>query len=238
MTGLAWLYLVVAARAMDGASMAGMAARPWSALDFALMLAMWAIMMVAMMVPSAVPMVLVYAQVARKAAREGSPLPPALVFVAGYVVAWTGFSAAATLAQWGLDRLGLLSPMMTTTHAGLGLALLLGAALYQLSPWKDACLEHCRAPALYFAEHFRPGAAGAFRLGLHHGAYCLGCCWVLMALLFVGGVMNLLWIAALAAFVLLEKTLPFARRTLRVGGAALLLLLAAGFAARALAAGA
>ncbi len=218
-TALAWAYLI---------SMAGMqgmgALHAWSALDFALMLAMWVVMMVGMMLPTATPMTLVYAQVARKAAREGSVLPPTSVFVAGYLLAWTAFSVAATGAQWALDRAALLSPMLVANSPRFGAGLLVLAGLYQLTPWKNACLEHCRNPAHFFATHWRPGPAGALRLGWSHGLYCLGCCWALMGLLFVGGVMNLLWIAAITLFVLLEKMIPFGIPGGRLAGAGMIVL--------------
>ena len=133
---------------------------PWTALDAAITFAMWAVMMVGMMLPSATPMTLIYAQVVRKAARDGSVLPPTAVFVAGYLCAWTLFSAAATAAQWGLERAALLSPMLVSTSPQLGAALLVAAGIWQLTPWKNACLSHCRSPVHYFAANFRPGARG------------------------------------------------------------------------------
>jgi predicted metal-binding membrane protein len=191
---------------MWGMPMAGL--HPWSALDFATMLAMWVVMMVGMMVPSAVPAVMIYAQVARRAARDGQLLAPTAVFVAGYLIAWSLFSVGATLAQWALERAALLSPMWVTTSPTLGACLLIAAGVYQLTPWKDACLRRCRSPAQLLAAHWR---SGALRLGVRHGLHCIGCCAPLMALLFVGGVMNLLWIAGISLFVLLEKTLPVGR---------------------------
>jgi predicted metal-binding membrane protein len=206
---LAWLAIVRMEQTMWGMPMAGL--HPWSALDFAMMLAMWAVMMVGMMIPSAAPAVMIYAHVERRAARDGHVLAPTGVFVAGYLLAWTLFSVAATLGQWALERAALLSPMWVTTSPTLGAALLIVAGLYQLTPWKDACLRRCRSPAQFLAAHWRAGAAGALRLGVRHGLHCIGCCALLMALLFVGGVMNLLWIAGIALFVLLEKTLPAGR---------------------------
>jgi predicted metal-binding membrane protein len=194
----------------------------WDARDFALMLAMWVAMMIGMMIPSAAPAVLIYAAVARKAARDGHVVAPTGAFVAGYVLAWALFSVAATLAQWALERAALLSPALVATSPRLGAAILLAAGLYQLTPWKDACLRHCRSPAYFIAAHWRPGPHGALRMGFAHGLTCLGCCWALMALLFVGGVMNLLWIAAIALFVLVEKALRFGRATGRVAGIAML----------------
>jgi predicted metal-binding membrane protein len=209
----------------DGSMMGSMHAMaqlpPWSAGEFGVRLVMWAVMMVAMMVPTAVPMTLVYAAVARKASAQGNPLAPAAVFVAGYVTVWTVFAVAATLAQWGLEQASLLSPMMVSNSAWLGGALLIGAGFYQLTPYKQACLRYCRGPAHFLARYWRKGKFGAVRMGLRHGAHCLGCCWVIMGLLFVGGVMNLLWIAAISVFVLLEKTAPFGETGGRLAGAAM-----------------
>ena len=226
-TAIAWIYLIVMAAGMDamqGGEMLGM--HPWTAVDFALMLAMWVVMMVGMMLPTAIPMTLVYAQVAGKAAREGTVLAPTGAFVAGYLLAWSVFSVGATVAQWGLDRAALLSPMMVSNSPWLGAALLIGAGAYQLTPLKNVCLRHCRSPAHFLAENWRPGSFGALTMGFTHGLFCLGCCWVLMGLLFVGGVMNLLWIAAITLFVLLEKVIPFG---VLGGRAAGLAMIAVGF---------
>jgi predicted metal-binding membrane protein len=225
-TLLAWLALVRMAQGMDDmASMAmpvAMQMHAWSAADAWMMFVMWAVMMVGMMVPTAVPMTLIYAAVARKAQRQGTPVAPTFVFAAGYVAMWTLFSVGATAAQWALDQAALLSPMMVASSPWLGAALLVAAGVYQLTPAKQACLEHCRAPASFISHHWRPGAWGAFRMGLAHGAFCLGCCWALMGLLFFGGVMNLLWIAAITLFVLAEKILPAGRFTARWSGVALI----------------
>jgi len=197
--------------------------QPWTATEFGLRLAMWAVMMVAMMVPTAAPMTLLYAAVARKAAAQHNPLPSTSVFVTGYIAMWTIFSLVATIAQHALDQAALLSPTMVSTGAGFGAALLIAAGIYQLTPLKNACLRNCRAPAHFLARNWRTGNLGAFRMGLRLGAYCVGCCWILMGLLFVGGVMNLLWIAAIAIFVLLEKTIPFGDVSGRIAGAAMIL---------------
>lgn len=197
-----------------------MTLRPWTSLDFTLTFAMWTVMMVGMMVPSATPTVLIYAAVARKAARQGAVLAPTAIFVSGYVAVWTVFSLLATVIQWGLERAALLSPMLASTSASLGAVLLVGAGVYQLTPMKAACLRHCRAPAQFISQHWRPGRAGAFQMGIIHGAYCLGCCWILMGLLFFGGVMNLLWIAAITITVLAEKVLPFGNWAGRIAGGA------------------
>ena len=217
-TAVAWLYLILMVQDMDAAMADGvsMVLRPWTFTDAVLTFWMWAVMMVGMMVPSAAPATLIYAAVARKAAQSGTPVAPTAAFVSGYVAMWTLFSVGATLAQWGLERAALLSPMLISSSPVLGAALLGGAGVYQLTPFKDACLQHCRAPAHFIAEHWRPGTAGAFRMGFVHGAYCLGCCWLLMGLLFLGGVMNLLWIAGITAFVLAEKLLPLGARAAQI----------------------
>ena len=245
LTAVSWAYLVHMAMGMD--AMTGMAAmnmpagvempgmdmsgmdhgemlmiHRWSAADFALMFLMWAVMMVGMMVPTAIAMTLIYAAVARKAEAQRTPVAPAFVFVGGYLAIWTLFSAAATLAQWGLDQAALLSPMLVATSPSLGAGLLIAAGVYQLTPAKNACLSHCRMPAHFISAHWRNGTAGAFRMGLDHGAFCLGCCWALMLLLFFGGVMNLLWIAGITLFVLLEKAIPFGAGGGKLAGAAMI----------------
>jgi predicted metal-binding membrane protein len=198
--------------------------QPWTATEFGLRLAMWAVMMVAMMVPTAVPMTLMYAAVARKASAQHNPVAPTFVFVTGYIAMWTVFSLVATVAQHALDQAALLSPMMVSKSASFGAALLIAAGVYQFTPLKNACVRNCRTPAHFISRYWRTGTLGAFRMGLTLGAYCVGCCWILMGLLFVGGVMNLLWIAAIAIFVLLEKTIPFGPVGGRVAGAAMILV--------------
>ena len=214
--------------AMGGQSMpmtdAMTGVQPWTATEFGLRLAMWAVMMVAMMVPTAAPMTLMYAAVARKAAAQHNPLAPTFVFVAGYIAMWTVFSLVATIAQHALDQAALLSPMMVSRSSLFGAALLIAAGVYQFTPLKNACLRNCRTPAHFLSRYWHTGTLGAFRMGLRLGAYCVGCCWILMALLFVGGVMNLLWIATIAIFVLLEKTIPLGDMGGRVAGAAMILV--------------
>lgn len=196
---------------------------------WALVAAMWWTMMVAMMTPSAAPTILLFTRVHRSAPTADRPDAGALhgpapvgAFAAGYFLAWLGFSLVATAAQQAALAAGLLSPLTLGSRAGwLSGSLLVATGLYQWSGFRQACLTHCRAPAAFLARHWRPGAAGAMRLGLLHGAYCLGCCWMLMGLLFVGGVMNLVWIAALSALVLAEKHLPGGRWIGRATGAVL-----------------
>jgi predicted metal-binding membrane protein len=177
-----------------------------------LMIAMWWIMMIAMMTPSAAPTILLYARVHRHALAQDQvqeKLAPTGAFAAGYLLVWLGFAAVATTLHWALESTELVSAMMMGSRSRwLSGAVLITAGLYQLSTLKNICLTHCRAPASFLSRHWRPHASGAFRLGAMHGTYCVGCCWMLMALLFVGGVMNLTWIAALAILVLIEKVLP------------------------------
>ena len=227
-TGLAWAYMFYLAAQMGGASMSsemGEMAMPqmqtWGIVDLVLMFVMWSVMMVAMMVPSAAPMILVFAKVERNNRNSQRPFAPTAAFVFGYLVIWTAFSAVATLAQWGLHSAALLSPMMVSTSRVVGGGLLIAAGVFQWTPLKRACLVHCRSPLHFFMSEWRDGTSGALKMGSHHGAFCVGCCWVLMALLFVVGVMNLLWVAALAAFVLIEKMVPRGEMVGRVAGVAL-----------------
>ena len=197
-----------------------MAPAPWTLGYAGLMFAMWWVMMAAMMLPSAAPMLLLFARVNRTERARERPYVPTGIFAAGYLAAWGGFSAVAAGLQWGLGRLGLLSPMMTTTSYWLGGAILVAAGLWQLTPVKGVCLRHCRSPLSFLAHGWRRGGLGAFRMGLEHGTYCLGCCWFLMGLLFFGGIMNLFWIAGLACFILLEKTIPMGHWIGRIAGIA------------------
>ena len=191
-----------------GMAMADM--RSWSSADFGLMYVMWAVMMVAMMAPSATPMLLMFAALNRRRREREAPYVPTGVFLAGYLIVWAVFSLAATTGNWGLHQASLLTSMMGASTSGyLGGALLLLAAVFQWSPLKYACLKQCRTPMGFLMTSWREGHRGALRMGLEHGAYCLGCCWALMLLLFVLGIMNLVWIAALAAFVLAEKVAPW-----------------------------
>ena len=199
-----------------------MSLHPWTSTDFFMMLLMWVVMMIGMMVPTAMRTVLIYARIGAQAQTRGQSFAPTWMFVMGYVVIWSLFSVAATGLQWALETRALLSPMMVTNSAHLGAALLVFAGIYQLTPFKDACLKHCQSPAEFISSHFKKGNFGAFQLGLTHGAYCLGCCWALMGLLFVGGVMNLVWILAITLFVLVEKLLPQGLRTVRITGVAMI----------------
>ena len=236
LTILAWADLVWLAddMSMGGMDMTGFRmipagqglmmpiSEPWKGIEFGYVFVMWAFMMIGMMTPSVAPMILIYARVGRQAASEGKPFAATAWFAGGYLLAWTGFSLAATSAQWALERAALLTPMMASASNILGGLVLIAAGLYQWTPLKEACLSHCQAPLIFIMRHggFRGDLAGALTLGLRHGLYCIGCCWALMALLFVGGVMNLFWIAALAILVLLEKVIPFGRIIARLAGLA------------------
>jgi predicted metal-binding membrane protein len=197
----------------------------WGFANWTLMIGMWWVMMIAMMTPSAAPTILLYARVHRAALAKGQlqdEVAPIGAFAAGYLSVWFAFAVAATALHYALEHAGLLSTMMMGSRSRwLSGGVLIAAGLYQLSPLKNVCLAQCRAPASFLARHWHPHAAGAVRLGAQHGAYCVGCCWMLMALLFVGGVMNLIWIAALTTLVLIEKVLPRGQWIGRSAGVAL-----------------
>jgi hypothetical protein len=182
------------------------------------MFVMWWVMMAAMMLPSAAPVLLLFARINRGKKAGDRPYVPTGIFAAGYLAAWGGFSALAVGLQWELEQLGLLSPMMAMTSYWLGSAILLAAGVWQLTPIKGICLRHCRSPMGFLVQRWRPGRLGAFRTGLEHGSYCLGCCWFLMGLLFFGGIMNLFWIIGLTIFILLEKTIPMGSWVGRIVG--------------------
>lgn len=233
---LAWGYVLWLAADMDmgGMDMTGFrmipagigimapANAPWRAIEFAFVFAMWAVMMVGMMTPSAAPMILMYARVGRQGKAQGKPLAATGWFAAGYLLAWIGFALAATLVQWAVEREALLDSRMASASNVLGGIVLIAAGVYQWTPLKDVCLAQCQTPFQFLMRHggFRGDLPGCLRLGLRHGVYCVGCCWVLMTLLFVGGVMNVLWIALLALLVLLEKLAPFGRQVARSAGVA------------------
>jgi predicted metal-binding membrane protein len=206
---------------MDGAGMRMAEMQGWSPLEPLLLFLMWATMMVAMMLPSAAPMILLVNSVLRRRRERASPAAPISIFVGGYMLVWTAFSAAAALAQCGLHHTAMLSPAMASTSPVLGGLLLLVAGVYQWLPIKAACLGRCRSPLEFLGTHWREGLGGALMMGVRHGLYCVGCCWALMALLFVAGVMNLFWVAAIAALVLVEKVVPAGPWVGRVAGVAL-----------------
>lgn len=199
------------AASMSEGGMSGMAMMTpavWTPGYAVLMFFMWWNMMVAMMLPSAAPMILLFATVNRKQRETGHLHVATSIFALGYLAAWAGFSLVAVVLQWGFEQTGILSPMLVGTNVIFGGVLLLAAGVYQLTPIKHACLRHCRSPLAFLSTHWRRGVRGALRMGLEHGAFCVGCCWFLMGLLFFGGVMNLYWIAGLGLFVLFEKIVP------------------------------
>jgi predicted metal-binding membrane protein len=224
-SALAWVYMLYLAWNMQRMDMAMEMTMPrmqaWGAVDLILLFVMWSVMMVAMMIPSATPMILLFASINRRRQAQQRPFVPTVVFLGGYVLVWTGFSALATLTQWGLHAAALLSPMMVSTSPVLGGLLLIAAGIFQWTPLKSACLTHCRSPLSFLMTDWREGTRGALIMGLKHGSYCTGCCWFLMALLFVAGVMNLLWVATIAAFVLVEKVVPRGDVVGRVAGGVL-----------------
>jgi predicted metal-binding membrane protein len=180
----------------------------WSWTDFVLLFLMWVVMMIAMMTPSVAPLVLIFAMVNRQRKQNQNPYVPAGYLLAGYFLVWVAFSFFATLLQWLLQQLSLLNPEMITTSNILGAIILISAGTFQFTPLKNTCLQQCRTPLNYIRDHWKEGKSGALQMGIKNGIYCLGCCWILMILLFVSGIMNLLWIAIIALFVLVEKVLP------------------------------
>src|SRR6188474_65776 len=235
---LAWGYLLVLSKQMsDDASMASMpgmramanmpdlsGVTAGAAQAIALTVLMWWTMMIGMMVPSAAPMILLFGNVQRRQLAAESPRLRVALFTAGYLAIWAAFSVLAAVAQLALTKLALLAPLDLTVTAWLGAVLVALAGVYQLTPLKNACLRRCRSPAEFLSSHWRRGNAGAFRMGIEHGLYCVGCCWLLMSLLFVVGVMNLVWVAVIAAFVLIEKLVPQGETTAKINGVALLAL--------------
>lgn len=218
---LCWAWLVPMARDMYGpmtGASAWMMTDNWDLIHLALLFAMWVVMMAGMMLPTAAPALLIYAAVIRRSPSGARVTAHANAFAGGYLVVWTLFSLLATGLQRWLAHALLLSPMMETSSSVLGGALLIVAGIFQLTPWKRTCLDACRSPAEFLVRHWRPGVSGGFYLGLANGLFCLGCCWALMLLLFVGGVMNLWCIVALTIFVLLEKIAPLGAQGGRLSG--------------------
>jgi predicted metal-binding membrane protein len=225
LTILAWLQMVRPGDAPPGAH----GLMPCCGARFGVALSMWIVMMAGMMIPSVAPMVLTHAAIMRRrrVAHPGTsvasaPFVPSGLFLAGYLLAWAVFSAAAALAQCVLYRSALLDGHSLSIAPWAGGAVLLVAGIFQLSPAKNACLAQCRAPVGYFVTEWREGHLGAVQMGLRHGLFCIGCCWSLMAILFAVGIMNILWGAALTAFVIAEKVLPWRRAIVWAGGASCL----------------
>ena len=241
-TALSWWYMFYLAGSMTmgpmaamemttGMEMAGTMSHSWSLSDFIANLTMWAVMMVAMMVPSASPTILFYARLQKDKAGKIKPLPVTL-FLTGYLLAWTLFSLGASLLQWGLHEGALLSGAMAINQQWLIALLLLITGIYQWTPLKQACLKHCQSPLGFLMGYWRDNPTGIVRMGWRHGLFCVGCCWLLMLVLFTVGVMNLLWVGLIAGYVLLEKTLPAGQQLSKISsfllfGAALTIALRA-----------
>jgi predicted metal-binding membrane protein len=224
-TVLCWAWIVPMARDMYGpmtGPSAWMMTANWDLRYVLLIWAMWGVMMAGMMLPAASPMLVLYSTTARRGPDPGSALLRVTALTIGYLLVWLLFSAGATLLQGVASRLLLVTPMMETATPWAGGILLLGAGAYQFTPLKGACLQACRSPFSFIMGRWRAGTLGAFRMGVDHGRYCLGCCWALMLLLFAGGVMNLWVIAALTTFVLIEKLAPFGVHSGRLAGVALI----------------
>ncbi|HEV3215025.1 MAG TPA: DUF2182 domain-containing protein [Vicinamibacterales bacterium] len=225
---LAWVYLVHLDRQMSSSmqhdtmmAQMGMAMdASWTAADVFFTFAMWTVMMVGMMAGTAAPVLLLFAAANNRRGERGMRLA-VLMFGLGYLTVWVGFSAGAALVQWTLHQTAMLSPAMAASNPYLAGAILVVAGAYQLTPWKGACLTQCRSPLGFLMTNWRDGRLGALQMGVRHGAYCLGCCWALMCVLFVVGVMNLVWVATLTGFVLLEKIGPAGTLVARVAGAAM-----------------
>ena len=217
-----WGYLLAGAGIDMSMADMPMDPEPWSADQALLMFAMWWVMMIAMMVPSAAPAILLFAAVKRRQAATDSPVIASWLFLAGYLLIWAGFSLVAVLLQWTLDQAGLLSGMMASTSNLLAGIILIAAGLYQMTPIKRACLRYCQSPLLFLSSYWQPDALGPLRMGFRHGSYCVGCCWFLMALLFVVGIMNLAWVAAVAIYVAFEKLMPHHQWLSRAAGIVLM----------------
>lgn len=223
---LSWVYLFYLAGEMQasmgvqttiqGVSKPMTAA--WSSSDLFFVFVMWVVMMVAMMIPSAAPFILTFSQEKRKRRSNEGPYKSTGLFVLGYLAVWAGFSLLATLVQWGLFSATLLTASMGRVVPALGGAILLAAGIFQWTPLKHACLSHCRTPIGFLLEDWREGNWGAFVMGLQHGSFCTVCCWALMALMFVAGVMNVLWMALIAILILIEKVAPSGDWLGRVAG--------------------
>lgn len=224
---LSWLYVIYLYRQMNPMNMDALFfAMPmtpqWSWTDFVLLFLMWVVMMIAMMIPSVAPLVLLFAMINRQRKQHQNPFVPTGYLLSGYFLVWTVFSFFATVLQWLLQQLSLLNPEMVTTSKILGAIILISAGAFQFTPLKNRCLQQCRTPIDFIHRHWKEGKRGALQMGIKNGIYCLGCCWILMILLFVSGIMNLLWIAIIALFVLIEKVLPAAKAVSSMAGIALI----------------
>lgn len=211
--GLSWYYIIYLYRQMYPMNMdAFLFAMPmsakWTLVDFALLFLMWFVMMIAMMIPSVAPLILIFSMVNRKKKQEHNPFVSSHYLLAGYLIIWAIFSLLATVLQWLFQNLNWLNPDMVVTDKTVGGIILIVAGIFQFTPLKRQCLKHCQTPVSFIHTHWKEGRSGALKMGIKNGMYCLGCCWVLMLVLFVSGIMNLLWIVMISLFVLIEKLLP------------------------------
>lgn len=220
-TAIGWSYMFYMAWAMHNMHMVDMwmpplsGTRIWTLYDFFMLILMWFIMMVAMMTPTVVPMVTMFATVNKSKKLKQQPYAPTWLFLSGYLLAWGIFSVLVSLIQWPLHEKGLLDPMMDSKSYLLSGSILIIAGIYQFTPLKDVCLNQCRTPLGFIMTAWKEGYGGALRMGIHHGLFCVGCCWVLMLILFAVGVMNMLWVILITIFVLLEKVLPISVKVMR-----------------------
>jgi len=224
---LSWLYIIYLYRQMYPMNMDALFfAMPmtplWSWTDFVLLFLMWIVMMIAMMTPSVTPLVLIFAMINRQRKQQQNPFVSSGYLLGGYFIVWGVFSLFATLLQWLLQQVSLLSPEMETTSNILGGIIVTTAGIFQFTPLKYACLKHCRTPINFISSKWKQGKWGALQMGMENGLYCLGCCWILMILLFVSGIMNLLWIAIIALFVLVEKVFPAPKLVSAIAGIVLI----------------
>lgn len=226
-TLLSWLYIIYLYRQMVymdmNALFFAMPMTPhWAATDFILLFLMWIVMMIAMMTPSVAPLILVFAKVNRERKLQHHPFVNTGYLITGYFLVWAVYSVAATALQWLLQQIAWLNPDMKTTNKILGGIILILTGIFQFTSLKKTCLTYCRSPLNFVLLHWKEGKQGALKMGIENGFYCLGCCWLLMVLLFVAGIMNLLWVALIALFVLAEKISPGIRWLPYVAGFALI----------------
>ena len=224
---LSWLYIIYLYNQMypmnmDALFFAMPMTAKWQWTDFVLLFLMWFVMMIAMMTPSVAPLVIVFGMINRKRQQSQSPFVSSGYLLIGYFLVWAAFSLFATLLQWLLQKISLLNPEMITTSKILGGVILISAGIFQFTPLKNTCLHYCRTPISFIHQYWKNGKSGALRMGIQNGFYCLGCCWILMLLLFVSGIMNILWIAIISLFVLLEKVFPTAKIISAAAGIALI----------------
>jgi len=218
----AWGYMAYMGWAMQNMDVVDMwmpphsDTQPWQLYDYWMLFFMWVVMMISMMTPSVLPMVSLYVTVTNSKKSKGQAYTPTMIFLSGYLIAWTLFSVAISIAQYPLHVAGLLNPMMDSRSYLLSGSILVLAGIYQWTPWKNACLDQCRSPLNYLMTSWREGDAGAIRMGIHHGVYCVGCCWALMAVMFSVGVMNVMWMLVIAFFVLAEKISPLSSKYIRI----------------------